>query len=88
MHKTVNDILQNPTARALIMILLVIPVSAYIGMSPVRRGFLYYTGIFAPSVVAAIAIGLWTWSWKWFWLMLAACGAVTVLIRTLLYLVR
>jgi hypothetical protein len=88
MQKTVNNTLQNLIARALIMILLVIPVSAYLGTSPVRRGFLYYTGIFAPSVVAAIATGLWTWSWKWFWLTLVACGAVTVLIQTLLYLAR
>jgi hypothetical protein len=88
MQSSVNGLFQNPIARALILILLVIPVSVYLGTSPVRRGFLYYTGIFAPSVVAAIATGLWTWSWKWFWLMLVACGAVTVLIQTLLYFAR
>jgi hypothetical protein len=88
MQSSVNGLFQNPIVRALILILLVIPVSVYLGTSPVRRGFLYYTGIFAPSVVAAIATGLWTWSWKWFWLMLVACGAVTVLIQTLPYFAR
>jgi hypothetical protein len=88
MQSSANGLFQNPIVRALILILLVIPVSVYLGTSPVRRGFLYYTGIFAPSVVAAIATGLWTWSWKWFWLMLVACGAVTVLIQTLLYFTR
>src|SRR5262245_28123021 len=72
MRKTGNSSLQNPATRALVLIVLVILVSVYVGTSPVRRGFLYYTGIFAPSVVAAIASGLWTWSWKWFWLMLGA----------------
>src|SRR5262245_33927202 len=52
------------------------------------NGFLYYTGIFAPSVVAAIASGLWTWSWKWFWLMLGACSALTILIQIFLYLLQ
>ena len=88
MQKIVDGIVQNPIARALILILLVIPVSVYLGSSPVRRGFLYYTGIFAPSVVAAIIAGLWTWSWKWFWLMLIACGALTLLVQALLYLLR
>ena len=88
MQSSVSGPFQNPIVRALILILLVVPVSVYLGTSPVRRGFLYYTGIFAPSVVAAIATGLWTWSWKWFWLMLVACGAVTVLIQTLLYFTR
>jgi hypothetical protein len=88
MQSSVSGLFQNRIVRALILILLVIPVSVYLGTSPVRRGFLYYTGIFAPSVVAAIATGLWTWSWKWFWLMLVACGAVTVLIQTLLYFTR
>jgi hypothetical protein len=53
MQSSVNGLFQNPIVRALILILLVIPVSVYLGTSPVRRGFLYYTGIFAPSVVAA-----------------------------------
>ena len=40
--------------------------------------FLYYAGVFAPSIVAAVAAGLWTWTWKWFWLMLLTCGVLTV----------
>jgi len=88
MRKTGNSSLQNPATRALVLIVLVILVSVYVGTSPVRRGFLYYTGIFAPSVVAAIASGLWTWSWKWFWLMLGACSALTILIQIFLYLLR
>jgi hypothetical protein len=86
MQKTINSVLQHPAARALILIVLIIPLSVYLGTSPVRRGFLYYSGVFAPSVVAAIATGLWTWSWKWFWLMLVACSALTLLIQALVYL--
>ena len=86
MQKTINFVLQNPAARALILIVLIIPLSVYLGTSPVRRGFLYYSGVFAPSVVAAIATGLWTWSWKWFWLMLVACSALTLLIQAFVYL--
>jgi len=88
MRKTGNSSLQNPATRALVLIVLVILVSVYVGTSPVRRGFLYYTGILAPSVVAAIASGLWTWSWKWFWLMLGACSALTILIQILPYLLQ
>ena len=54
MQNTINSVLQNPSARALILIVLIIPLSVYLGTSPVRRGFLYYSGLFAPSVVAAI----------------------------------
>jgi hypothetical protein len=86
MQKPTNSVLQNPAARALILIVLIIPLSVYLGTSPVRRGFLYYTGVFAPSLVAAILTGVWTWSWKWFWLALLACGALTMLIQALLYL--
>ena len=75
-------------ARALILTVLIIPVSAYLGTSSVRRGFLYHTAIFAPSIVAAIAAGLWTYSWKWFWITLGASGALTMLIQMSLYLVR
>ena len=57
MQKTVNGILQKPIARSLILIVLVIPISVYLGTSPVRRGFLYYAGVFAPSIVAAVAAG-------------------------------
>jgi hypothetical protein len=88
MHKTVHSVLRNPAARALILIVFVIPISAYLGTSAVRRGFLYHTAIFAPSVVAAIAAGVWTYSWKWFWITLAASGALTMLIEMFLYLVR
>jgi hypothetical protein len=88
MRKIVNGVLQNPAARALILLVLVIPVSVYFGTTPVRRGFLYYTGVLAPAAVAAIAAGLWTWSWKWFWLMLGACIVLTMLIQTFSYLLR
>ena len=83
MQKTINSVLHNPATRALILVVLVIPISAYLGTSPVRRGFLYYTGIFAPSMVAAVAAGLWTWSWKWFWVVLFAGSALTMLIQML-----
>jgi hypothetical protein len=86
MQKTVNGILQKPIARSLILIVLVIPISVYLGTSPVRRGFLYYAGVFAPSIVAAVAAGVWTWSWKWFWLMLLTCSVLTVLILAFLRL--
>ena len=86
MQKIVNGILQNPAARALILLVLIIPVSVYLGTTPVRRGFLYYTGILAPAAVAATAAGLWTWSWKWFWLMLGACIVLTIFIQALSYL--
>ena len=88
MQKTINSVLRSPVARALILIVLIIPVSAYLGTSSVRRGFLYHTAIFAPSIVAAIAAGLWTYSWKWFWITLGASGALTMLIQMSLYLVR
>jgi hypothetical protein len=88
MQSISKGVLQNSTARALILIVLIIPVSVYLGTSPVRRGFLYYTGIFAPAVIAAIAAGLWSWSWKWFWLMLGDASALTILIQILLYLLR
>ena len=58
MQKIVNGVLQNPAARALILLVLIIPVSVYLGTTPVRRGFLYYTGVLAPAVVAAIAAEL------------------------------
>jgi hypothetical protein len=85
MQKILDSLLQNPAARALILVVLVIPVSVYIGSIPVRHRFLYYTGVFAPAFVAAVAAGLWTWSWKWFWLMLVGCGALTLLIQVALY---
>jgi hypothetical protein len=86
MQKTVNSILHNPATRAIILIVQIIPISVYLGTGPVRRGFLYYTGVFAPSIVAATAGGLWTWSWKWFWLILVVCSTLTILIQTFIYL--
>ena len=88
MQKTIHSLLRNPAARALILIVLIIPLSAYLGTSAVRRGFLYHTATFAPSVVAAIAAGLWTYSWNWFCITLGASGALTMLIQMSLYLVR
>jgi hypothetical protein len=88
MQRIISATFQNPTARALVLIALVLPISFYLGTSPVRRGFLYYAGVFAPSAVAAIAAGLWTWSWKWFWIMLVVCGALTMIIQMLVYLFR
>ena len=86
MQKTVDSVLQNPAARALILILLIIPVSFYLGTSPVRRGLLYYAGAFAPALAAAFAAGLWTWSWKWFWIVLVISIALTTLIQMLSYI--
>jgi len=88
MQKSGGSMFQNPAARALILIVLVIPLSVYIGSSQVRRGFLYYTEIFAPAFVAAVAAGLWTWSWKWFWLTLVGCGVLTLLIQLVLSLLQ
>jgi hypothetical protein len=86
MEKTVDSVLQNPAARALLLILLIVPVSFYLGTSPVRRGLLYYAGAFAPAIAAAFAAGLWTWSWKWFWIVLVISVALTMLIQVLSYL--
>ena len=86
MQKTVGSVLQNPAARALLLILLIVPVSFYLGTSPVRRGLLYYAGAFAPALAAAFAAGLWTWSWKWFWIVLVISIALTTLIQMLSYI--
>jgi len=86
MQKTVDSVLQNPAARALILILLIVPVSFYLGTSPLRRGLLYYAGAFAPALAAAFAAGLWTWSWKWFWIVLVISIALTTLIQMLSYI--
>jgi ABC-type Mn2+/Zn2+ transport system permease subunit len=82
MQNIVNKIVQSPVARALILIVLIIPIGCYLGTIPVRRGILYYLGVFAPSVVMAIAAGLWTWSWKWFWVALAICLVLTAALAT------
>jgi ABC-type Mn2+/Zn2+ transport system permease subunit len=79
-------IVQSPKARALIVVLLVVPLSAYLGSSMVRRGMLYYFGVFAPSVVLGVGVGLWSWSWKWFGYALAIGVALTVLTQSLMYL--
>ena len=86
MQKTVDSVLQNPAARALLLILLIVPVSFYLGTSPLRRGLLYYAGAFAPALAAAFAAGLWTWSWKWFWIVLVISIALTTLIQMLSYI--
>jgi hypothetical protein len=75
----VNTIVQNPVARILVLLFVIIPISFYLGTSPVRRGILYYLGVFAPAVAMAAAYGLWTWSWKWFWLVLAIGVVLTAL---------
>ena len=61
-----DAIVQNSVARALVVLALIIPISVYLGSSPVRRGILYYLGVLAPSIVITMGAGLWTWSWKWF----------------------
>jgi len=82
----VNAVVQNPVARTLVLLVVIVPVSFYLGTSPVRRGILYYLGVFAPAVVMAIAVGLGTWSWKWFWLVLAISIALTIVTQALAYL--
>ena len=86
MKDLAKAIIQSPIARALVVLLLIVPLSAYLGTSTVRRGILYYLEVFAPAVVLGVAVGLWTWSWKWFWLMLGACIVLTMLIQTFCYL--
>jgi hypothetical protein len=85
MQSVINVIVQNPTVRAAVLIVLVAAISLYLGTSPVRRGILYHIGVFAPSLVAAIGAGLSAWSWKWFWLVLLICSALTALIQILSY---
>jgi ABC-type Mn2+/Zn2+ transport system permease subunit len=86
MKNVASTIVQNPAARAFVMVLLVAPISAYLGTSTVRRGILYYLEVFAPAVVLGIAIGLWSWSLRWFWSALAIGVAVTVLTQGIAYL--
>jgi hypothetical protein len=85
MQSFIHSIVQNPTARAVVLIALVAAISFYLGTSPVRRGILYHIGVFAPSLVAAIGAGLSAWSWKWFWLVLLICSALTALIQILFH---
>ena len=88
MTRPFSAVFQNPTARVLFLIVLIAPISFYLGTSPVRRGILYYTGVFSPSLIAVIAAGLWTWSWKWFLIVLAACVALTTLIQMFVHVFR
>jgi len=85
MQSVINAIVQNPTVRAAVLIVLVAAISFYLGTSPVRRGILYYMGVFA-QLVAAIGAGLSAWSWKWFSVVLLICAGLTVLIQILTYL--
>jgi hypothetical protein len=85
MPSVISVIVQNPTVRAAVLIVLVAAVSFYLGTSPVRRGILYHVGVFAPSVVAAVVAGLSAWSWKWFWLVLLIGAGLTALIQMLSY---
>jgi len=77
---------ENPKARALVVLLLVIPLSIYLGTSTVRRGLLYYFEVFAPSLVLGAAVGLWTWSSKLFGYALVIGVALTSLTQSLMYL--
>ncbi len=86
MQNIVNAIVRSPVVRALILLLLIIPISFYLGTSTVRRGILYYLGVFAPSVVIASAVGLWTWNWKWFSGALVVCVLLTLVMQALGYL--
>jgi hypothetical protein len=60
MPSIVNAIVQSPVARTIVLFVIIIPISFYLGTSPVRRGILYYLEVFTPSVVVAIAVGLCT----------------------------
>ena len=86
MKDLAKAIIQSPVARALVVLLLIVPLSAYLGTSTVRRGILYYLEVFAPAVVLGVAVGLWTWSWKGFGYALAIGVALTVLTQSLMYL--
>ena len=86
MQSIVNAVVQSAAFRALILIVVIIPISFYLGTSPVRRGILYYLEVFAPSVVIAIAVGLLTWSWKRSSIVLAMCMLLTIVTQTLTFL--
>ena len=87
MRNIVDAIVQSPVARTLVLLVVIIPISFYLGTIPVRHGIMYYLGVFTPAVVMAIAAGLWTWSWRWFWLVLAACVVLTAVTQALAYLI-
>ena len=84
MKDLAKAIVQSPIARALVVLLLIVPLSAYLGTSTVRRGILYSLEVFAPAVVLGVAVGL--WSWKWFGYALAIGVVLTVLTQSLMYL--
>ena len=86
MKDLAKAIIQSPIARALVVLLLIVPLSAYLGTSTVRRGILYYLEVFAPAVVLGVAVGLWTWSWKWLVYALAISVTLTILTQFLVYL--
>jgi hypothetical protein len=67
----------SPVARTVVALVVVVPISIYLGTSAVRRGVLYHLEVFAPSVVLGIGVGIWTWSWKWFWYAIATGAALT-----------
>ena len=77
MRNLARAIVRSPVARTVVALVVVVPVSFFLGTSAVRRGALYYLGVFAPSVVLGIGVGIWTWSWKWFWYALATGAALT-----------
>jgi hypothetical protein len=86
MKDLVRVFVENPKARALVVLLLVVPLSIYLGTSTVRRSLLYDFEVFAPSLVLGVAVGLWTWSWKWFGYAIAIGVALTSLTQSLMYL--
>ena len=86
MQSIVNAIVQSTAARTLVLFVVIIPISFYLGTSPVRRGILYYSEVFTPSVVVAIAVGLWTWSWKSFSVVLVMSALLTIVTQTFVYL--
>jgi hypothetical protein len=55
MPSIVNAIVQSPVARTIVLFVIIIPISFYLGTTSVRRGILYYLEVFTPSVVVAIA---------------------------------
>lgn len=86
MKNIAKAIVQSPVVRTLVVLVPVAVLSLYLGTSPVRRGILYYLGVFAPAVVLGIAVGLWTWSLKWFCYALALGALVTVLTQSVVSL--
>jgi len=85
MRNLARAIARNRVARTVVVLVVVVPISFYLGTSAVRRGVLYYLGVFAPSVVLGIGVGVWTWNWKWFWYALATGAALTGLILLLAF---